>query len=88
MIAIHFICFVLNIMLTRVVTVPIVGGVVDVDVVLERPGSQMLKTQNVGSNENKIYREIFNRIIILPVIGADSGAQKTLPDAAPLENRI
>ena len=55
----------------RVVTVP----VVDVDVVLERPGSKMFKTQNIGFNENKVYREIFNRIIILL-------------DAALLENKM
>jgi len=30
----------------RVVTVPVVGGVVVVVVVLERPGSQILKLQN------------------------------------------
>ena len=32
----------------RVVTVPVVGGVVVVDVVLERPGSQMLNLQKYG----------------------------------------
>jgi hypothetical protein len=36
--------------LTRVVTVAVVGGVVDVVVVLERPGFQMSKFQNPGSN--------------------------------------
>ena len=48
------------------------GGTVDVvvdEVVLDWPGSQMLKFQKPGS-----------------VMGADSGAQNTLPDAAPLLN--
>ena len=37
--------------LTRVVTVPVVGGVVVVVVVLDIPGSQMLKFQKLGSIE-------------------------------------
>jgi len=45
--------------------------VVVVVVVLDIPGSQILKFQKLGSR-----------------IGSDSGAQKTLPEAAPLPKRI
>jgi hypothetical protein len=49
-------CWSLRVMkciLTRVVTVRVVGGVVLVLVVLEYPGSQMLKFQKLGSDESK-----------------------------------
>lgn len=75
---------------TRVVTVPVVGGVVvDVDV-LERIGSHMLNVQKVGSNlrdsHNNWLRKTHAHTV--PIIGADSGAQNTWPDRTPLLNRI
>ena len=44
--------------LTRVVIVRVVGGAVLVEVVLERPGSQMLKFQKVGSVDQRQKREM------------------------------
>ena len=78
--------------ITRVVTVTVVPGVVVVVVVLERPGSQMLNRQKVGSvrgsdSAPSMFNNHSSRTIKTVYMNTENLRQKSVPLDAPIKTK-